>query len=152
MFKSKRQVYSRAKRANVVAKHNDKEIGLGSAIAMGFGQACAVLPGISRSGSTIVAGMASGVKPSRAAEFSFLLAVPAIAGASLVEFVGHSDEIDPAKLFGPYLAGAIAAFISGLVAVYAVLELIRRGKFEYFAYYCLAVGIIGLIYFQIIRH
>jgi undecaprenyl-diphosphatase len=135
----------------LLAKRNDAEIGLRAAITMGFGQAFAVLPGISRSGSTIVAGMASGVKPSRAAEFSFLLAIPAITGACLVEFVGHYKEIDPAKLFGPYLAGAIAAFLFGLVAVYAVLAMIRRGKFEYFAYYCLAVGITGLIYFQFIR-
>jgi undecaprenyl-diphosphatase len=135
----------------LLAKRNDGEIGLRTAIAMGCGQACAVLPGISRSGSTIVAGMASGAKPSRAAEFSFLLAIPAISGASLVEFVGHYDEIDPAKLFGPYLAGAVAAFIFGLLAVFAVLEMIRRGKFEYFAYYCLFVGITGLIYFQFIR-
>ncbi len=132
-------------------RHSDGKISLGSALAMGCGQACAVLPGISRSGSTIVAGMASGVQPSRAAEFSFLLAIPAISGASVVEFVGHYKEIDPVKLFGPYLAGALAAFMFGLVAVYAVLEMIRRGKFEYFAYYCLAVGITGLIYFQSIR-
>jgi len=132
-------------------RHSDGKISLGSALAMGCGQACAVLPGISRSGSTIVAGMASGVQPSRAAEFSFLLAIPAISGASVVEFVGHYKEIDPAKLFGPYLAGAVAAFMFGLVAVYAVLEMIRRGKFEYFAYYCLAVGITGLIYFQSVR-
>ena len=135
----------------LLAKRSDGEIGLGSAIRMGLGQACAVLPGISRSGSTIVAGMASGVKPSRAAEFSFLLAIPAIAGASAVELLGHYNEIDPAKLFGPYLAGAIAAFIFGLIAVYAVLAVIRQGKFEYFAYYCLLVGITGLIYFQTIR-
>ncbi|MFT4548070.1 MAG: undecaprenyl-diphosphatase [Pseudoalteromonas tetraodonis] len=135
----------------LLAKRNDGEITLKSAILMGCGQACAVLPGISRSGSTIVAGMASGVKPARAAEFSFLLAIPAITGACAVEFLGNYQEIDPAKLFGPYLAGAIAAFIFGLIAVYAVLEMIRRGKFEYFAYYCLTVGITGLIYFQFIR-
>ena len=135
----------------MLAKRNDAELSLRSAIAMGCGQACAVLPGISRSGSTIVAGMATGVRPSRAAEFSFLLAIPAIAGASAVEFLGHYEEIDPGKLFGPYLAGAIAAFVFGLVAVYAVLQVIRRGKFEYFAYYCLLIGITGLIYFQTIR-
>jgi len=135
----------------VLAKRSDGELGLRSAISMGLGQACAVLPGISRSGSTIVAGMVSGLKPSRAAEFSFLLAIPAIAGASCVEFVGHYREIDPARLFGPYLAGAITSFVFGLIAVYAVLAVIRRGKFEYFAYYCLLAGITGLIYFQTIR-
>jgi len=132
------------------AKRNrePKEIGLKAAVAMGFGQACAVLPGISRSGSTIVAGLASGVQPARAAEFSFLLAIPAIAGASAVEFIGNYKKLDTSLLFGPYLSGAIAAFLFGLVAVYAVLEMIRRGKFEYFGYYCLVVGIIGLIYFK----
>ena len=70
-----------------------------------------------------VAGMLAGVKPAKAAEFSFLLAVPAIAGASILQANGMS-RVD-AELIGPYIAGSVAAFVLGLVAVYAVLATIR---------------------------
>lgn len=118
-----------------------------SALLMGIGQAVAILPGISRSGSTIVAGMLAGVKPARAAEFSFLLAVPAIAGAGVLQ-ASEMSQIDN-SLIGQYIAGSIAAFALGLVAVYAVLTTVRKGKFQYFGYYCLAVGILGLLYFSL---
>ena len=67
------------------------DVGLPSAIIMGIGQAVAILPGISRSGSTIAAGMMAGVKPSRAAEFSFLLAIPVIAGGAVFKFKDFGD-------------------------------------------------------------
>jgi undecaprenyl-diphosphatase len=116
-----------------------------TAVVIGIAQSLAILPGISRSGSTIAAGMLTGVEPSRAAEFSFLLAIPAIAGAVIFKArdlmtLGRAET-------GPFLVGAIAAFVFGLIAVYAVLEVIRKGRFEYFAYYCFAVGALGLYLF-----
>lgn len=121
---------------------------LPSALVMGIGQALAIFPGISRSGSTIVTGMLSGVDSSKAAEFSFLLAIPAIGGAGLVTFLNleHGGALPAA-----YWIGGVVAFLSGLVAVYAVLSVVRRGKFEYFAYYCYAVGITAFCYFQFFR-
>ena len=122
-----------------------KDVSFMSAIVMGIGQAIAILPGISRSGSTIATGMLVGVSPARAAEFSFLLAIPAIAGAVVLkagEFVNISSE-----LIGPYLVGAIVSFLFGLLAVYLVLTIIRRGKFQYFAYYCFVAGAVGLYLF-----
>lgn len=124
----------------------ENEMGIKSAIVMGIGQAFAILPGISRSGSTIVSGMMAGVKPSAAAEFSFLMAIPAIAAASLLEARKLSDV--EAALFVPYLAGAIVAFLSGLIAIYSVLAAIRRGKFEYFGVYCLIAGLAAFLYFR----
>jgi undecaprenyl-diphosphatase len=123
----------------------DKSPGWLSAVIMGIGQAMAIMPGISRSGSTISFGLFAGVKPAQAAEFSFLLAVPAIAGAVVLK----SPELAglDASLLGPYLVGALFAFLAGLFAVYAVLEVIKRGKFEYFAYYCFAAGALGLYLF-----
>lgn len=120
-----------------------------SALVMGVGQAFALLPGISRSGSTITAGLLAGVRPGLAAEFSFLLAVPAITGAIVLK----ADDLGniPTSDLGPYLAGAFAAFLTGLFAVYAVLSLIRRGKFRYFGFYCLAIGTAGLVYFLALR-
>ena len=113
---------------------------------MGIGQAFAILPGISRSGSTIVSGMLSGTSPAKVAEFSFLMAIPAISGAAILALF-ELDEVG-SNLAIPFLAGGVVSFISGLIAVYAVLSSIRKGKFEYFAYYCFAVGIIAFIYLQ----
>ena len=122
------------------------EVGWIQALVMGVGQAVAILPGISRSGSTIVAGMLCGAKPSRAAEFSFLLAVPAILGALVVK-ARDFGQMRAADL-GPYLAGTTAAFLFGILAVYGVLTSIRRGKFEYFGYYCRVAGGAAFIYFK----
>ena len=116
-----------------------------TAVAMGFGQAFAIFPGISRSGSTIVAGMMAKTSPMEVAEFSFLMAIPAIGGAAVLE-LGALLKLD-AALIGPYLVGAVASFLFGLGAVYAVLSVIKRGRFEFFAFYCLALGLVGLYLF-----
>ena len=129
-----------------VRKQGNNSMGVGSAIAMGIGQAFAILPGISRSGSTIVSGMLSKVKSSEAAEFSFLMAVPAIAAAAVLK-LGDIGNIEPALLTN-YLAGTVVAFVSGLAAIYSVLAAIRRGKFEYFGIYCLVAGLSAFCYFH----
>jgi undecaprenyl-diphosphatase len=122
-----------------------RNVSLVSAIVMGFGQALAIMPGISRSGATIAAGMAAGVNPARAAEFSFLLALPAILGAAMFK----ADELLllRADLIGQYVAGAVVSFALALVAVYTVLAVVRRGKFDYFGYYCVVAGAVGLYLF-----
>lgn len=127
-------------------KQGSKHLKLASVIAMGIGQAIAILPGISRSGTTIVAGMVTGTKPSEAAEFAFLLSIPAIAGAALVK--SHNIAGLEAGLAGPYLLSALVAFVFGLAAVYAVLKTVKRGKLHYFGYYCFAAGLLGLYLFR----
>ena len=124
----------------------EQEFGLKQALWMGVAQAFAILPGISRSGSTITAGLMSGAKPGKAAEFSFLMFLPAIGGGTILK---AKDVLEAAQGGSgmAYGAGFLAAFISGLAAVYLVLSLIKRGKFQYFAYYCFVVGILGMIYF-----
>ncbi len=118
------------------------------AVVVGVAQALAMLPGISRSGMTISAGIFRGVERSRAAEFSFLLSLPAIFGASLVEL----HEVLASSLLQEnlmiYLAGAITAFGVGYVAIRFLLKVIKKGKFQYFAYYCFAVGIFFLIFLR----
>lgn len=116
-----------------------------TALFMGIGQAFAILPGISRSGSTITAGLISGVNPKKAAEFAFLMSIPAILGAVVKEKDAFSELSQ--NLLTPYLAGAAAAFLSGLIAIKLVMGAIKRGKLEYFAYYCFTAGIIGMVYF-----
>ena len=130
----------------LLASRGTKELGFGTAIAMGIGQAFAILPGISRSGSTIVSGMLTGTKSSAAAEFSFLMAIPAIAAAAVLELdnIGSIES----ELLNTYLAGAVVAFLSGLAAIYTVLAAIRKGKFEYFGIYCLVAGLAAFLYFK----
>jgi len=126
-------------------RYGQRPVAWHSALAMGVGQALAIMPGISRSGTTIAAGLFAGVRPAQAAEFSFLLAIPAIGGAILLK----ADELIHvgSAAAGPYLVGAVLSFLFGLVAVYLVLSTIRRGKFDYFAYYCFAAGALGLYLF-----
>lgn len=123
------------------------EFGLRQALWMGIAQAFAILPGISRSGSTITAGLMSGSKPGAAAEFSFLMFLPAIGGGTLLK-AKKVMEVAQGESGMAYGAGFLAAFLSGLVAVYLVLSMIRKGKLQYFAYYCFAVGIAGIAYFS----
>lgn len=129
-------------------KTQKKELTWKTALFMGIGQAFAILPGISRSGSTITAGLLSGVNPKKAAEFAFLMSLPAILGAVVKErdaFAGLSSDV----LTG-YLAGAVAAFVSGILAIFLVMDAVKKGKLEYFAYYCFTAGILGMIYFGFI--
>ncbi|MEN8695605.1 MAG: undecaprenyl-diphosphate phosphatase [Akkermansiaceae bacterium] len=137
-----------------LVKGRAEKVGLKSSVIMGIGQAFAILPGVSRSGSTIAAGLVSGVKAERAAEFSFLMSIPAIAGGFVLTM---EDRIEQTGSFGealkscfnvPYVAGAVAAAVVGLLAIYLVMGAVKRGKLEYFSYYCFAAGIAGMIYFS----
>ena len=136
-------------------KKGGKDVGCKSALVMGIGQAFAILPGISRSGSTIVAGMMSGAKAERAAEFSFLMSIPAITGGFVltmkdrIEQTGSLSQALKSCFTGPYLAGAIAAAIVGLLAIYLVMGAVKKGKLEYFAYYCFAIATAGVCYFSL---
>jgi len=131
------------------------EVGLNSSVIMGFAQALAILPGISRSGATIAAGMMSGVKADKAAEFSFLMSIPAIAGGFVLTMKNRMDETGSFSealqscFIAPYLAGAAAAALVGLLAIYIVMGAVKKGKLEYFAYYCFAAGAAGVCYFSL---
>ncbi len=128
-----------------LVKPGSARVGWKSALVMGLGQAMAIMPGISRSGTTIATGLLAKVKPERAAEYSFLLAIPVIAGAVLLKSGDLANT--QSNLVGPYLIGTLMAFLFGLVAVHFVLSAVRRGKFDYFAYYCFAAGGLGLYLF-----
>lgn len=129
-------------------RSEEQEFGLKQAVWMGVAQALAILPGISRSGSTITAGLISGGRASRAAEFSFLMFLPAIGGGVLLK-MRDLQAVAQSDAAGAYGCGFAAAFLSGLFAVYLVLRMIRKGRFEYFAYYCFVVGIVAMIYFGV---
>ncbi len=127
------------------APRRSHNVRAGSAVIMGVGQAMAILPGISRSGSTIAAGLFAGVDAEKAAEFSFLLSIPAILGALVLQ-LGDLDTSVPVA-WGPYLVGGFLAFVSGLLAVYWLLKIVKKGQLHHFSWYCFAVGLIGFVYF-----
>ena len=115
------------------------EPGWGTALLIGVSQAFALLPGISRSGSTIVAGIWLGLTPAAAVEFSFLLAVPAIGGAIVYEseHLGRVARAGMGPLFG---VGAVTAFASALVAIAVVFRTVGRRRFRWLGFYCLAAA------------
>lgn len=113
---------------------------------IGWAQAVAILPGISRSGSTISAALFLGIRPALAAEFSFLLAIPAIGGAFLLDiFSSGGIAFTPGEM-GMLLVGTTTAFVFGVAAIYSLLKIIGRGKFFLFGFYCLVAGTVSLIF------
>lgn len=116
------------------------------AVLVGCGQALAVLPGISRSGSTITAGMATGLTRSAATRFAFLLGVPAIAGATLVSLPDMS-ELGHYSL-GDLAVGMAAAAVSGYAAIAALVRLVARTGLNPFVLYLVAVATFGVIFFR----
>jgi undecaprenyl-diphosphatase len=128
-------------------KSDHTEISNSRAALMGIVQAIAILPGISRSGSTIASGVMLGLRRDVAAKFSFIMVLPLILGASVKKFMefqsaGPSgDELSIATL----LVGFSAAFISGLLALRWMIRLVEKSQLKWFALYCFAVGIISIL-------
>lgn len=113
-----------------------------AAVLIGCAQACAILPGVSRSGATVATALALGVKPTAAAEFSFLMSVIAILGAgvrTLPELGGAAPE-----LIAPLMTGALTALVSGFAAIWLFVRLLDSRGFHYFAYYTWAMGVLVL--------
>lgn len=109
------------------------------AIVIGISQAIAVMPGISRSGSTIATGLLLGIDKSKVARFSFLMVLIPIIGANCKEILDGgmaSSNVAPISL----IVGAIAAFVSGVLACKWMISVVTRGKLIYFAYYCFLAG------------
>lgn len=113
------------------------------ALIMGVAQAVAMLPGISRAGSTICAGRFLGVKPAEAAEFSFIMSLPVIAGAVFVEVV--KDGVSVAGLSTTNcVAGALIAAVVGWIAIGTLVRILNSGRFWMFGVYCIAVGLVSM--------
>lgn len=112
------------------------EPGWWTALAIGVFQTCALLPGISRSGTTIVAGIWLGLAPAAAAEFSFLMAIPAILGAMVFESGSLRDAVG-GGMADVFAIGSVAAFVSAIAGIGAVLRLVDRRRFPWLGFYCL---------------
>ncbi len=127
------------------AKPRQKEnISMKDAFIIGLAQACAVMPGLSRSGSTIATGLLLGNKKEKLAQFSFLMVIPPILGEALLDIFKATQGED---VFGgidtlPLVVGFLAAFISGCVACKWMINIVKKGKLIYFGIYCAIVGAI----------
>ncbi len=122
-----------------------KDIDAGNAFMMGVAQAIAVVPGISRSGSTIAAGCMLGVERGKNANFAFLMSIPVILGSALLE--GYEFAKAPSVDIGalPLLLGVIAAAVSGYIAVKLMLSLVKKADFKWFSLYLAVLSVILLI-------
>ncbi len=121
----------------------EQELSPGKAILVGIVQGLAILPGISRSGSTISCAMLAGIEPKTAARFSFILSIPAIAGAALLNL--KEIQAIPPSQFSACLCGALAALVTGLLALKLLLMIIEERRLRIFAVYCAVVGAATLV-------
>lgn len=119
---------------------SNKRINLKNSIVVGIGQAFSIVPGISRSGITISTGLYQGVKKEEAVKFSFLLSIPAVIGAAGLE-LRHASILLNAPAIVALLTTAIVAYLS----LKFLMELIKKKKFHWFAYYCFVLGIVLLL-------
>lgn len=114
-------------------------------LVIGFSQGVGTLSGVSRSGSTIAGSLFCGVNRSEAGDFSFIVSIPAILGAFILEL---KDLGEVASTIGaePVIAGCAAAFASGYIALTWLMKIIRKGKLEWFACYLIPAGVLGMIF------
>lgn len=130
------------------AKPRQREkIGLRDAFVIGLAQAAAVMPGLSRSGSTIATGLLLGNKKEKLAQFSFLMVIPPILGEALLDVL---KTVKGEEAFGgidtlPLVVGFLAAFVSGCLACKWMINIVKKGKLVYFGVYCAIVGVITII-------
>lgn len=125
-----------------------ENISLGHAFIIGLAQAVAVLPGLSRSGSTIATGLLLGNKKEKLAQFSFLMVIPPILGEALLDVLKmvKGEEATGGIDTLPLIVGFVAAFISGCAACKWMIGIVKKGKLIYFAYYCAIVGVASIVY------
>lgn len=132
-------------------RHNSGEVLCGqlswkAALGIGCAQAVAVLPGISRSGATIAAGLGAGLNRAEAAAYSFLLVIPALSGAAVLELVsviGGEPLQTPIIMLG---TGALVAAVVGFLSLFGLLKILKQGKLRLFGVWCLLFGVVTLIW------
>jgi undecaprenyl-diphosphatase len=128
-------------------KGSRKELGFISSIMIGIAQGIAILPGISRSGATIGAGLAAGLEKEKAFRFAFLLAIPAILGASVFKARDITASLTGSEMVY-FAAGGLAAMLTGLAAIKMLLNIIRRDRLYIFGIYCLIAGACVVFFYK----
>ena len=140
--------FSRAQKNINTESENEAEKGISffQGLFIGFMQGLGTFPGISRSGSTIAGALISGVERTSAGEFSFILSIPAILGAFILE-IKDLNTLQTTIGILPVITGSAAAFISGYFFLSCLMKLIKKGRLEWFAVYLIPLGIAGLLLF-----
>lgn len=123
----------------------EKNMRIRDALVIGLCQGVATMPGLSRSGTTITAGLSVGLNRQFAVKFSFLISIPAILGANLLQLVKAIKEGVDIAMMPTYLLGLLVAMVVGYFALSLVQYISRKGKFGWFAYYCWFAGVVTLI-------
>jgi undecaprenyl-diphosphatase len=132
------------------SKNTGKPIDKKSALILGFAQAAALLPGLSRSGSTISTSMLMGIDKSEATKFSFIMVLPIIFGKIFKDFTDGTYTSADLSL-NIVIPGLIASFVMGIIACKVMINFVKNSKLIYFSYYCIVVGVFGLIYYFFIQ-
>lgn len=129
----------------VQGKKTERNMSFVDALLIGVCQCVATVPGLSRSGTTITAGLATGLKRDFAVKFSFLMSLPAVLGANILAFVKAAREGIDWHSMPAYLIGTAVAMVTGIGAISLLKRISRSGKFGSFAYYCWIVGVLSII-------
>lgn len=116
------------------------------ATIVGIAQAVAIIPGVSRSGATIFAGTRIGISRDKIAEYSFLLSIPAILGASVVQVMAHG--IDVGDSLPAYLVGSMIAFVTAFLSIGFLLSSLNTRNYKYFGYYAIVVGVLAAVFLK----
>lgn len=129
------------------AKVQEGSMTFGKSFIIGIAQAIAVIPGISRSGSTIATALLLGISKEKAAKFSFLMVLPPILGAAALKFKDYLEApvAEVAADNMPIICGAIAAFVAGLAACTWMIKIVKKAKLSYFAIYCALAGLTAIV-------
>jgi undecaprenyl-diphosphatase len=130
--------------ARYTHEKRDRMNGL-QAVLIGIAQACAIIPGISRSGSTIVTGLWLGIPRDMVAKFSFILSVPVILGATFLKLVDLIEYPLPKSELLNLIIASVTAMLSGYLAILWILDIIKKQKLEWFGVYCIFIATIGLL-------
>lgn len=133
------------------AKPRQKDkISFRDAFIIGVAQACAVMPGLSRSGSTIATGILLGNQKEKVAKFSFLMVIIPVLGEAMLDglkiWKGDETSVFSTIPVGAMIAGFVTAFLSGALACKWMINIVKKGKLIYFAYYCIAMGLFAIVY------
>ena len=123
----------------------EKTMRIADALLIGLCQAVATIPGLSRSGTTITAGIATGLDRRYAVKFSFLISIPAVLGANLLSLVKAFQAGVDWSLVPRYLLGMLVAMVTGYFALNLIRYIAKKGKFGWFAYYCWVVGAVTIL-------
>lgn len=146
LYFSDRKSAAKESQADAVSTENSLRNGISylQAFIIGLGQAVAVIPGLSRSGTTISTGLICGVRREVVAQFSFLMVLVPILGEAFLNLIG-GEFVSSAIGAGPMILGFLSAFVSGLFACKLMISLVKKAKLKWFALYCAIVGVVAIV-------